>query len=257
MTLITYEIRYRFIGRLRNAMPLSPSIPPRPLDHWSFISLLADILRLPEETVVLTHLYINTYLYYCPHLTLSIDLRQSQGQKQQQEKQDHKQQYQQRQQHQGQPLGPRSKGKGSSQNYQLGSDYGTGPGSSSSLSSASSESESSAYGVKLATERENDATREGEIDGIRACEGVTASKKVLPLVMMEDGDTDTTVAYDAKSDRAGDVQMDEGADVTGKDIGERQRAYEAESTSTSTAAGSSFEEHNLITGLDIFVSFAI
>ena len=103
--------------------------------------------------------------------------------------------------------------------------------------------------------RENDETREDEIDGIGACEGVTASKKLLPLVTIEGEDTNAIATHDAKVDRAGDVQMDQGADVSERtDVNERQRGCEAESASTSAADGTSFEDHNLITGLDIYVS---
>ena len=218
-------------------MPFSPLIPPKPLDHWSFISLLADILRLPEETVILTHLYINTYLYYCPYLISSAGHRRIQEQ---------------------QHLGTESRGS-NSQNYQLESDYGTGPGSSSSVLSTSSESASSAYGVKLATERENDDTREGEIDGIRACEGVTASKKVLPLPLTKHGNSDKKSVADNTIDQAGDVQMDQGGDDVGQEsgIGGRNTAYDTRPPSANAATGNSFDRHSLITGLDIYVSLAI
>lgn len=187
-------------------MPFPSSIPPKPLDHWSFISLLADILRLPEETVVLTHLYINTYLYYCPHLISSADPRRIQEQQQR---------------------GTESRGS-NAQIHQLESDFGTGPGSSSPVLSTSSESASSAYGVKLATERENDDTREGEIDGISACEGVTASKKVLPLPSTKPGHSDAKSAMGTNIDQAGDIQMDQGVDDIDQEsgTGERSRAYD-------------------------------
>ena len=217
-------------------MPFPSSIPPKPLDHWSFISLLADILRLPEETVVLTHLYINTYLYYCPRLTSSADPRRIQGE---------------------QHLGAESRGR-NSQNYQLESDYGTGPGSSSSVLSTSSESASSAYGVKLATERENDDIREGEIDGIRACEGVTASKKVLPLPYTKHGHSDAKLARDIDIDQAGDVQMDQGGDDVHEEsgIGERDMAYDTGPSSANTTADNLINGRSLTTGLDIYVSLS-
>ena len=152
-------------------MPLTSAIPPKPLNHWSFISLLADILRLPEETVVLTHLYINTYLYYCPNLASPVDTYHG----------PHSQHYSPGHFHE-EPIDP---GHDVTIHHIASfchpqASHGRQPGSSSS-STSNSESASSAYGVKLATERESDTARDGENDGIKGCEGVAASKKVLPL----------------------------------------------------------------------------
>ncbi|KAF2808912.1 uncharacterized protein BDZ99DRAFT_521385 [Mytilinidion resinicola] len=37
---------------------------PKPTDHWSFASLLADILRLPPETIAMCFIYINRFTKY-------------------------------------------------------------------------------------------------------------------------------------------------------------------------------------------------
>ncbi|KAI9839562.1 MAG: hypothetical protein M1819_002188 [Sarea resinae] len=53
----------------RNPIPAEPqdeppelsTVIPRPLDPASFLSIMADILRLPDETIALSFLYLNRY----------------------------------------------------------------------------------------------------------------------------------------------------------------------------------------------------
>jgi len=37
----------------------------KPVDHWAFISIMTDVLRLPHETLAMAFLYVNKFVKFC------------------------------------------------------------------------------------------------------------------------------------------------------------------------------------------------